>query len=195
MYIKLAGKLASESPLKLKTSSGAEHSAILSLNEVVYLQGLSVTAPNAAVKNISTADEVTIEVKAGNGPKPIVDPRCLELMNRDHIDTEETEIGSRLFSAALSLVGVSWPYRCVTSTMIVPQNRHAFVALDATVDLNGNISLVKPNSWYRAPFVTADQYTTVEDDLRSSSRNWTTASVTSGIASIALAFVGVRSSK
>lgn len=194
MYIKLAGKLATESPLKLKTTSGIEHSAVLSLNEVVYLQGLSVSSANPTVKNISTADEVTVEVKAGNGPKTIIDPRCLELMNRDHIDTEEKEIGSRLFSAALSLVGVSWPYRCVTSTMIVPQNRHAFVALDATVDLNGDISLVKPSSWYRAPYVTADQSTSVEDDLRYSSRAWTTASVTSGLASIALAFVGLKSS-
>jgi hypothetical protein len=198
LYIKFSGSVQSNAPLKVKTSRGLEYNAVLTLKEIVYLQGLTVSAPKPIVSNVSTADEVVVEMgtpTSGLGPRMIVDPRCLELINRDHIDTEEKEIGSRLFSAAVSLIGVSWPYRCISNTMIVPQNRHVFTALDATVDLNGNISLVQPNAWTRRAVMTADQQVTVEDDWQFSKKVWTYASIGSGLASLGLAALGFNSSK
>lgn len=198
LYVKLAGTLGTKQPLKVQSSTGTAHNAVLTLKEIVYLQGISLSAPKPLVSNISTADEVTLELgtpAANPGPKLIIDPKCLEQVQRDHVDTEEKEIGSRMFSAVVSLVGVPWPYRCVTNTMIVPQNRHVFAALDATVDLNGDITLLKPNSFSRGSFLGADVEAAVDDSLTSSSNVWTGLSIGTGVLGIALAAVGFSKKK
>lgn len=159
----------------------------------MYLQGITLSAPKPIISNVSTADEVTMELGTPSlnpGPKLIIDPKCLELVQRDHVDTEEKEIGSRMFSAIVSLVGVPWPYRCVTNTMLVPQNRHVFTALDATLDLNGDVTLLKPNSFARGAFMSADVEAAVDDGLVSSSKTWTGLGIGTGLLGIALAAAG-----
>lgn len=198
LYVKMTGRLASERPLNIKTSAGQEHTAVLSAHEVVYLQGLNLSSGRAVVNDVSTADDVTIELGVPsnvNGPKLIIDPRCLELVQRDHVDSVEKEVGSRTVSAILSLLGASWPYRSITNTMIVPQNRHVYSALDATIDLNGDVTLSKPNTWDRRAILTADIATTVTDDMTHSMRLWTAGAFTTGVAGIVFAALGFKNSK
>ena len=198
IYVKLAGTLGTKQPLKVQTSTGTQHNAVLTLKEIVYLQGITLSAPKPIVSNVSTADEVTLELGTpalNPGPKLIIDPKCLELAQRDHVDTEEKEIGSRMFSAIVSLIGVPWPYRCVTNTMLVPQNRHVFTALDATVDLNGDVTLLKPNSFGRGAFLGADVEAAVDDNLAASSKMWTGIGIGSGVLGIALAAAGFSKKK
>lgn len=194
----MSGRLRSQQPLQIITSGGQTHSAVLSAHEVVYLQGLNLSSGRAVVSNVSTADDVTMEL--GNpgdvkGPKMIIDPRCLELVQRDHVDSIEKEVGSRTLSALLSLLGASWPYRSITNTMLVRQDRHVYSALDATIDLDGNINLCKPNSWNRRAILTADAVTTVRDDMAHSLRLWTSGSIATGVAGILLAAAGFKNSK
>lgn len=194
----MTGRVTSEQPLNIKTSNGQEHAAVLSAHEVVFLQGLNLTSGRAVVNDVSTANDVTIELgETSNvqGPKMIIDPRCLELVQRDHIDSVEKEIGSRTVSALLSLVGVSWPYRSITSVQIVPKNRHVYTALDASLDFNGNINLSKPNTWDRRAILTTEVAPTVTDDMTQAMRLWTAGSITTGVAGIFFAALGFKNSK
>jgi hypothetical protein len=198
LYIKLAGQVASKKPIQAKSDSGHELSAVLTLNEIVHLSGISTSSPRPTVSDVSTADEVTVELgegKIGFVPKLIVDPKCLELIERDLIHTKEEEIGTRMVSLVLAVLGVSWPYRSITKTKIVRQDCHVFAALDATVDFNGNISLIKPNAFTRRAIMTTEQFTTVQDDLQFSKQVWNSLSMASGLASLALAAYGFKKSK
>lgn len=198
LYVKLGGRLRSSQPIKVNTASGTEHSAVLTAHEIVYLQGLNLSGGKAVVNNVSTADEVQLEVGATEnvkGPKLIVDPRCLEFVQRDHVDSVEKDTGSRSLSAVLAIVGITWPYRSITNTMIVPQNRHVFAAVDATVDLAGNVTLVRPNSFDRKAIMTAESATTATDDLANSMRLWTAASITTGVLGVLCGAAGFRASQ
>lgn len=194
----MTGRLNAAVPLEVEASPTQQRSAVLSVHEVVYLQGLNLTSGRAVVNNVTAADDVQIELGTMDsviGPKLIVDPRCLELVQRDHIQSVEHEIGSRSLSAVMSVFGLSWPYRSITNTMIVPQNRHVYSALDATVDLNGDVTLSKPNTWDRRAILTADSATTVQDDMNHSLRLWTASAFTTGVVGIVFAALGFKNSK
>lgn len=195
LYIKVSGQVTSKVPLKVLSGAGESQSAVLTCDEVTYLQGLGANnSPN--VQCISTADEVTMDIGIpanAAAPKLIVDPRCLELIQRVQVGVDEKEIGSRLLSLVLGITGVSYPYRCVTNHMIVPANRHAFGALDAVVDINGNITLIKPNSFSRRAVLSSDAEQTIKDNLLFNAKLCGYSSVATATLGIMLAASGFLS--
>lgn len=168
MLIKVSGNLVSPKPIEV--SEGPQTMAV-----VVRRRALS-WATNSMVtvlENLTTvAEDVEVKLKANagdstyaTGPALNIPPSLLETIDTTITSQRETYQGNRLFSAAMTVFVLNFPWRVSRTIEVVPQNRHVFVAMDAVLDSNGRITLIESNRFSQRKIITYKHHAQTMDDL------------------------------
>lgn len=192
LLIKLNGHLVSPKPIRV--SEDTQTPAVLVRRRA---HSWATNRMSTVLENFtSVAEDVEVKLKSyerdtnyASGPALNLPPHLLEGIDTTFVSQTETYSGNRLFSAAMSIFVLNFPWRVTRTIEVVPQNRHVFVALDAVLDSNGRITLIESNRFSDRKIITYKHYVQTLDDFNDRIAIWRGFAVASAITSAVLAGV------
>ena len=194
--MKISGNLVSPKPIEI--DEAPQTAAILVRRKAL---SWSTNRISTVMENITTiAEDVEVKVKVNDldtkyavGPALNLPPSLLENIDTTITAHKETFEGNRLFSTAMSILFLNFPWRMSQTIETVPQNRHVFVAMDAVLDSNGRVTLIESNRISARKIISYRHYVQTLDDLSDRATIWKSFSIASAITSAVLAGVAALS--
>lgn len=196
LLVKISGNLYSPKPITI--AEGPQTAAVLVRKRAL---SWSTNRISTVLENITTiAEDVEVKVKVNDvdtkyasGPTLNLPPSLLDGIDTTITTHKETFQGNRLFSAAMSVFVLNFPWRMSQTTEIVPQNRHVFVAMDAVLDSNGRVTLIESNRISARKIISYRHYVQTLDDLNDRATIWKSFAIASAVTSAVLAGVAALS--